>query len=189
MFTFAQFDYLHSLWDGRPENTNVCSSCGLCCPTEKALFPGEYGYLVHKTGQKNAAWFSNGCLCMEAGNTVKAVICKLYPLTIRADIKSFILDEGFDAAYTNKCSELKFNIKTLRPFLSYLFRDVDNRLFWALNYNFSDVSAMVMERFKLHGLPITSREADLRAMFILLHQSYDKHDKMFEDVLSLNKKA
>lgn len=140
MFTFEQFDKLHSIWDGKAKNFDVCCSCGRCCDNwVKSLFPNEYEYLKERTGQINSKWVSHGCLCNEIGLNIKSIICKIYPLffeVTRKDWKLLMHEDGkphYDYG-TSHCLTLDYDIDKVNEFASYLFSDEDNRLFYSLRY-------------------------------------------------------
>ena len=169
MFNEEKFMKLHSLWDGCTENTEVCRSCGLCCDRiEKLLFPGEYEFLEKKTRQKNISWNSKGCLCNMVG--FKAIICKLYPLSfivdahgykIRMDKKNnlWILN-----GYTDRCFELKYDMKKIKKFCDYLFSDIDNRMFYGLVYTTQFIEEDIIEENKKNKVIMKDEEVSLKAI-------------------------
>jgi len=144
MFKVTDFDKLNSIWDGTLSNgKEVCGSCkGMCCHnTEKILFPGEYDYLVEKTGQMNSSWKSVGCLCYQLQNInpalgkFKPIICKVFPLDITVPLMGeVILKNDIPASsYTDNCANLIISptdrIK-IQKWLNYLFADTHNRFFY-----------------------------------------------------------
>lgn len=141
MFTFEQFNTLHSIWDGKASNVSeVCGKCGICCDQiVKTLIPGEYEYLESITGQKNTYWAGSGCLCAETN--AKPVICKVFPISVMVDYSGWcILPDRMDG-YSTMCRKLDFAQEwpKIKEFLSYLFSDADNRLHWIMNHCMGEV--------------------------------------------------
>lgn len=125
MFSFEQFDKLHSLWNGIPLNSNICKDCKyLCCnKTNKFLFPNEFAYISKYSNidiSKDKEFCGNGgCICMHSN--VKSVICKIYPLRIHEDLSFHI-----DNYYSSLCEQLIYDNENRLIFLKYLFSDADN---------------------------------------------------------------
>lgn len=182
MFSFEDFDKLHSLWDGRTDNTSeICSSCGLCCNNvEKTLFPGEYEYMVYKTGQHNANWMSKGCLCHILKDKVKPVICKIFPLRIRCDHTGYYIEKSYWKDYTNNCEQLDFKPvkENLLDFLDYLFSDYQNRLFWSYSFNFYELLPFAKKAYKDHGFSIKPSEMSERLLHHLAGIPFDESDSI-----------
>jgi len=144
MFKVTDFDKLNKIWDGTLSNgKEVCGSCkGMCCHnTEKILFPGEYDYLVEKTGQMNSSWKSVGCLCYQLQQhnaelgKYKPIICKLFPLDITVPLVGDVeLREEIPASdYTDNCAKLiisKEDRIKITKWLNFLFSDTHNRFFY-----------------------------------------------------------
>lgn len=154
MFTSEQFEELHSLWDGTCSNVKeVCGNCGACCHNEdKTLYPGEYAYLVEKTGQHNTLWNSVGCLCMQV-KVVKPIICKTFPLDFIVNFSGDIVinwDVETDY-YSSNCKKLIYTAsdrQKAQKFFDYLFSDVQNRLLFLLKFKLED---MIVEEKKMLG--------------------------------------
>lgn len=177
MFTSTQFDFLHSLWDGKAKNVaNVCGNCGICCyKSDKGYFPGEGAYLQERSGYQgtNYALHDGRCTCYVLG--VKAIICKLYPLIIKTDARGWELIEGkLNDAYTTKCNTLDFKgDQNLVKFLDYLFSDVENRMFWFMSFNLDYEAEAIQVAFKEHGKKVNSAEAEMRAIHNAMFLDFD----------------
>jgi hypothetical protein len=182
MFRIENYDKLNSLWDGKLSNgETVCGACkGMCCHnTDKILFPGEYEYLVKKTGQMNSSWRSVGCLCYELGKIkpklgkFKPVICKLFPLefemTLGGSIK--LLMEIPASDYTDNCSKLiisKEDRPKIQRWLNYLFSDVHNRFYYLHQLrapNLIDDEKEILQAMGKNPDDFTESELEERALF------------------------
>lgn len=180
MFTKAQFEHLQSLWDGVSATPEVCVSCkGLCCNNiEKTLIPGEYEYVKGTLNYENSLWVSKGCLCHSV--PYKPVICKTFPLDIKADITGYRIMPELSDAYTTNCKAITFNQEVLKDYLDYLFSDIDNRIFWAFTFSVPFVKDNLKKAFLGHGHKISDQEAELRAVYKLTKVPYDDKDGLFE---------
>lgn len=148
MFSKEQYEHLDTIWDGTLDNTkDVCFSCGACCHNAaKTLFPGEYEYLVNKTGQHNSSWVSQGCLCNVV--KVKPVICKLYPfmqgnsIPIVGEISIDFTLSAKDFHYSSNCKKLLVtddNLDKAKKWFEFLFSDVHNRLFYNVEFCIEEI--------------------------------------------------
>lgn len=176
MFTIEQFDRLHTLWDGRAKNVqDVCATCGICChKTDKGYFPGEGAYLEHKTGYAgtNYALHDGRCTCNVL--PAKAIICKIFPMTIKADIRGWELINGkMNDGYTTKCASLQYTTESvfqMMDFLNYLFSDAENRMYWFAAFNLDYESDNIRAAYADHGHRINKPTAENiafhKAMFL-----------------------
>lgn len=175
MFTEENFEILNSLWDGTlPNSRSVCSTCGSCCHNmEKTLFPGEYGYLVTKTGQRNTEWKSMGCLCMQLGNKYKPVICKVFPFILAVPLTGVVVIdfEISKSAYSSNCSKLEVDVATklkMQAYINYLFSDIHNRIFYLLTFCKDSAIKKEREYLKQTGKKLDTLSLHERAVFSLL---------------------
>lgn len=189
MFTFAQFDYLHSLWNGKFDNAGeICSRMcgGVCCHSEKFLFPGEVDYLYEKSGVRDSNWYlKDECICSKVG--VKSIICKLYPLKIRVTHNTVeVIQDSVCDGYSNMCKKLSFEntFTDINNFAGFLLSDWDNRLALFNVFQVHEEVPMIRKQFSSHGFKISYEEARLRSMHNFLGIGYDDRDAICKNVFN-----